>query len=46
MLFMGANTLATSLFAFGILGALASIFLMSDALRKTMFATPPSPFRQ
>ena len=34
MLFMGANILATSLLAFGILGALASIFLMSDALRK------------
>jgi hypothetical protein len=34
MLFMGTNTLATSLLGFGILGALASIFLMSDALRK------------
>ena len=34
MLFMGANTLATSLLGFGILGALASIYLMSDALRK------------
>ena len=34
MLFMGANVLATSLLAFGVIGALASIFLMSEALRK------------
>lgn len=34
MLFMGDNTLATALFLFGVLGALISIFVMSDALRK------------
>jgi len=34
ILFMGGNALATSLLAFGIVGALASIYLMSDALRK------------
>jgi hypothetical protein len=34
MLFMGDNTLATVLFMVGLLGALAAIFLMSDALRK------------
>ena len=34
MMFMGDNPLATSLLGFGILGALASIFLMFDALRK------------
>ena len=34
MLFMGGNALATLLLAFGVIAALASIFLMSDALRK------------
>jgi hypothetical protein len=34
MLFMGDNPLASALFGIGILGTVASIFLMSDALRK------------
>ena len=34
MLFMGDNTFATTLFGFGVLGSLISIFLMSEALRK------------
>jgi hypothetical protein len=34
MLYMGDNTLATALFGFGVLGALLSIYLMSEALRK------------
>jgi hypothetical protein len=34
MLFMGANAQATSLLGFGIVGALASIYLMFEALRK------------
>jgi hypothetical protein len=34
MLFMGDNPLASILFGIGILGTVASIFLMSDALRK------------
>ena len=34
MLFLGDNTLATSLLGFGVAGALASIYLMSEALRK------------
>ena len=34
MLFMGDNPLASILFAIGILGTVAAIFLMSDALRK------------
>jgi hypothetical protein len=34
MVFMGADLLATSLLCFGIVGALASIFMMSAALKK------------
>ncbi len=34
MLFMGDNPIATVLFMVGVLGAVAAIFLMSDALRK------------
>ena len=34
MLFMGDNTLATALLGFGMAGALISIFLMSEALKK------------
>jgi hypothetical protein len=34
MLFMGDNPLASALFGIGILGTVAAIFLMSDALRK------------
>jgi hypothetical protein len=34
MLFMGDNPVATMLLAFGFVGALAMIFLMSDALRR------------
>jgi cytochrome b561 len=34
MLFMGDNTLATALLGFGVAGALVSIFLMSEALKK------------
>ncbi|MFZ0745258.1 MAG: hypothetical protein WAM85_12685 [Terracidiphilus sp.] len=34
MLFLGDNSLATSLLGFGVTGALISIFVMSDALRK------------
>jgi hypothetical protein len=34
MLFMGDNTLATSLLCFGIAGAFASIMVMSEALKK------------
>jgi hypothetical protein len=34
MLFMGDSPLASALFGIGILGTVASIFLMSDALRK------------
>ncbi len=34
MIFMGDNPVATAMFGIGVLGALAAIFLMSDALRK------------
>ncbi len=34
LLFMGDNPLATALFLVGLMGAIAAIFLMSDALRK------------
>jgi hypothetical protein len=34
MLFLGGNTLATSLLAVGVVGTLVSIYLMSEALRK------------
>ncbi len=34
MIFMGDNPVATAMFGIGVLGALAAIFLMSEALRK------------